>query len=101
MVKVDVNNSEAQMSVLEASVSDLSDVVDDHNPDCFVIVYAVDDMESFGKFKNDDLKASICCYQTFPNDLWVQIFICGVHKQTSAFLTQNVHLLNLFLFLSS
>ena len=52
MVKVDVNNSEAQMSVLEASGLDLSDsdVVDDHNPDCFVIVYAVDDMESFGKF---------------------------------------------------
>ena len=55
MVKVDVNNSEAQMSVLEASCLDLSDtdVVDDHNPDCFVIIYAVDDMESFGKFWND------------------------------------------------
>ena len=52
IVKVDVNNSETQMSVLEAAVSDLSinDVVEDHNPDLFVIVYAVDDTESFGKF---------------------------------------------------
>jgi hypothetical protein len=52
MVKVDVNNSETQMSVMEASVSDLDicEMVDNHNPDCFVIIYAVDDMESFGKF---------------------------------------------------
>ena len=66
MVKVDVNNSEAQMSVLEASVSDLSDVVDDHNPDCFVIVYAVDDMESFGKFRNDDLKSQHMLLSNIP-----------------------------------
>ena len=66
MVKVDVNNSEAQMSVLEASVSDLSDVVDDHNPDCFVIVYAVDDMESFGKFRNDDLKSQHLLLSNIP-----------------------------------
>ena len=47
-----MNNSETQMSVLEGAVSDLSitDVVEDHNPDIFVIVYAVDDPESFGKF---------------------------------------------------
>ena len=40
------------MSVLESAVSDLSinDVVEDHNPDLFVMVYAVDDPESFGKF---------------------------------------------------
>ena len=52
IVKVDVNNSETQMSVLESAVSDLSinDVVEDHNPDLFVMVYAVDDPESFGKF---------------------------------------------------
>ena len=52
MVKVDVNNSETQMSVMEASVSDLSvcEMVEEHNPDCFVIVYAVDDAESFGMF---------------------------------------------------
>ena len=39
------------MSVLEAAVSDLtiSDIVEDHNPDCFVVVYAVDDLHSFGK----------------------------------------------------
>ena len=66
MVKVDVNNSEAQMSVLEASVSDLSDMVDDHNPDCFVIVYAVDDMESFGKFRNDDLKSQHLLLSNIP-----------------------------------
>ena len=47
-----MNNSETQMSVLEAAVSNLSinDVVDDHNPDLFAIVYAVDDVESFGEF---------------------------------------------------
>ena len=68
MVKVDVNNSEAQMSVLEASVLDLSDsdVVDDHNPDCFVIVYAVDDMESFGKFRNYDLKSQHLLLSNIP-----------------------------------
>ena len=51
MVKVDVNNSETEMSVIEASVSDLSvcEMVEEHNPDCYVIVYAVDDIESFGK----------------------------------------------------
>ena len=95
MVKVDVNNSEAQMSVLSASGLDLSDsdMVDDHNPDCFVIVYAVDDMESFGMFWNDYLKSEhLLLYWTYPNDLWVQIFICGVRNQTLAFLTQNVHL---------
>ena len=47
-----MNNSETQMSVLEASVSDLSitDVVEDHHPDVFVLVCAVDDPKSFGKF---------------------------------------------------
>ena len=48
---MNVNNKETQMSVLEAAVSDLtiSDMVEDHNPDCFVVVYAVDDLQSFGK----------------------------------------------------
>ena len=48
---MNVNNKETQISVLEAAVSDLtiSDIVEDHNPDCFVVVYAVDDLHSFGK----------------------------------------------------
>ncbi len=35
----------------EPAVADLTakDLVEDHNPDCFVIVYAVDDVESFSK----------------------------------------------------
>jgi hypothetical protein len=37
--------------VLEPAVADLTpkDIVEDHNPDCFVMVYAVDDVESFSK----------------------------------------------------
>ncbi len=38
--------------VLEPAVADLTpkDIVEDHNPDCFVMVYAVDDVESFSKY---------------------------------------------------
>jgi hypothetical protein len=36
---------------LEPAVADLTpkDIVEDQNPDCFVMVYAVDDVESFSK----------------------------------------------------
>ena len=50
-MKVDVNNRETQINVTEASFidTDIQVIVDDHNPDCFVVVYAIDDQESFGE----------------------------------------------------
>ena len=51
MLTVDVNNIMAQLSLVEVDAGDeLSLVVEDYNPDCFVLVYAVDDRESFGEF---------------------------------------------------
>ena len=48
---MDVNNVRAQLSLVEADAEmDVSDVVEEHNPDCYVLVYAVDDVESFGEF---------------------------------------------------
>ena len=48
---MDVNNVLAQLSLVEADAEmDVSDVVEEHNPDCYVLVYAVDDVESFGEF---------------------------------------------------
>jgi len=48
LLTVDVNNIMAQLSLVEVDAEDeLSLVVEDYNPDCFVLVYAVDDRESF------------------------------------------------------
>ena len=48
---MDVNNVLAQLSLVEADAEmDVSDIVEEHNPDCYVLVYAVDDIESFGEF---------------------------------------------------
>ena len=50
MLTVDVNNIMAQLSLVEIDADyDTSQLVDDYNPDCFVLVYAVDDRESFGE----------------------------------------------------
>ena len=50
MLTVDVNNIMAQLSLVEVEAEDeLSRVVEDYNPDCFVLVYAVDDRDSFGE----------------------------------------------------
>ena len=56
MLTVDVNNIMTQLSLLEISQNtidtiedDTNTVLDNYNPDCFVLVYAVDDKESFGK----------------------------------------------------
>jgi len=48
-VSVDVNGEESRLDLIEPAVEDLTvkEVTDDQNPDCFVIVYAVDDKESF------------------------------------------------------
>ena len=53
ILTVDVNNILSHISMIEAN-SDISlaDTIEDQNPDCFVLVYAVDDLLSFGKFKN-------------------------------------------------
>jgi len=50
-VSVDVNGEESRLDLIEPAVEDLTvgEVVDDHNPDCIVVVYAVDDRESFSK----------------------------------------------------
>ena len=48
---MDVNNVLAQLSLVEAEAeADVSNIVEEHNPDCFVLVYAVDDVDSFGEF---------------------------------------------------
>ena len=40
----------AQLSLVEIDADyDTSQLVEDYNPDCFVLVYAVDDRESFGE----------------------------------------------------
>ena len=50
MLTVDVNNVMTQLSLVEIEADyDPSLVVEEYNPDCFVLVYAVDDRESFGE----------------------------------------------------
>ena len=47
---MDVNNVMTQLSLVEIEADyDPSLVVEEYNPDCFVLVYAVDDKESFGE----------------------------------------------------
>ena len=47
---MDVNNVMTQLSLVEIEADyDTSLVVEEYNPDCFVLVYAVDDRESFGE----------------------------------------------------
>ena len=51
---MDVNNVMTQLSLVEIEADyDPSLVVEDYNPDCFVLVYAVDDRESFGENYNN------------------------------------------------
>jgi len=49
-VSVDVNGEESRLDLIEPAVEDLTvrEVVEDQNPDCIVVVYAVDDKDSFG-----------------------------------------------------
>jgi len=50
LVTVNVNGTETQLSLIEcSSVTDqrIVELAEDHNPDCYVVVYAVDDRESF------------------------------------------------------
>jgi len=48
LLTVDVNNVMTQLSLVEIEADyDPSLVVEEYNPDCFVLVYAVDDRESF------------------------------------------------------
>ena len=50
LLTVDVNNVMSQLSLVEIQADyDPSLVVEDYNPDCFVLIYAVDDRESFGE----------------------------------------------------
>ena len=52
VLTVDVNNVLAQLSLVEADAElAVSEIVEEHNPDCYVLVYAVDDLESFGEWE--------------------------------------------------
>ena len=60
MLTVDVNNVLTQLSLTEVHldsmdglVSSLDTTVEEYNPDCFILVYAVDDKDSFGE---DDVR---------------------------------------------
>jgi len=54
ILTVDVNNVLAQLSLVEAEAeADVSNIVEEHNPDCFVLVYAVDDVDSFESIKEN------------------------------------------------
>ena len=47
-----MNNVVAQLSLVEADAElAVSEFVEEHNPDCYVLVYAVDDLESFGEWE--------------------------------------------------
>ena len=49
---MDVNNTLTQLSLVEANADiNISEMVEEHNPDCYVMVYAVDDVESFGEIE--------------------------------------------------
>ena len=61
MLTVDVNNVLTQLSLTEVHldsmdglVSSLDTTVEEYNPDCFILVYAVDDKDSFGE--QDDVR---------------------------------------------
>ena len=45
---MDVNGEESRLSLVESREEDLSRVVET-NPDCYVVVYAVDNEDSFGE----------------------------------------------------
>ena len=48
---MDVNNSLTHLSLIEITTdNDITEKVEETNPDCYVLVYAVDDIESFGPF---------------------------------------------------
>lgn len=47
-VTVDVNGEESRLSLIEVEEGDLSSM-EDLNPDCYVVVYAVDSEQSFGE----------------------------------------------------
>ena len=50
-----MNNVLVQLSLVEADAElAVSDIVEEHNPDCYVLVYAVDDLESFGEWQADE-----------------------------------------------
>ena len=57
LLTVDVNNVLTQLRLKEVHVDNTSKVavetsrvVEEYDPDCFVLVYAVDDKDSFGEF---------------------------------------------------
>ena len=60
LLTVDVNNVLTQLRLKEVPVDsssvvavEVSRVVEEYDPDCFVLVYAVDDRDSFGEWKDE------------------------------------------------
>jgi len=52
ILTVDVNNSLTHLSLIEIPTdNDINEMVEETNPDCYVLVYAVDDIESFDSIK--------------------------------------------------
>jgi len=52
ILTVDVNNSLTHLSLIEITTdNDINEMVEETNPDCYVLVYAVDDVESFDSIK--------------------------------------------------
>ena len=58
MLTVDVNGvltqlslTEVQLDSMDSLASSLDTTVEEYNPDCFILVYAVDDKDSFGESK--------------------------------------------------
>ena len=58
MLTVDVNGvltqlslTEVQLDSMDGLASSLDTTVEEYNPDCFILVYAVDDKDSFGECK--------------------------------------------------
>ena len=58
LLTVDVNGvltqlslTEIQLDSMDGLASSLDTTVEEYNPDCFILVYAVDDKDSFGECK--------------------------------------------------
>ena len=51
MVTVEVNSILTRLCLVDVMADlNVKEMVKAHNPDCFVILYAVDDLKSFGEF---------------------------------------------------
>jgi len=98
LLTVDVNNVMTQLSLLEIEADyDPSLVVEEYNPDCFVLVYAVDDRESFESIRaclsslssSDHLAGKRCILVGAKSDL-VRSRLVSPSEGTSAAIQHGV-----------